>query len=157
ETPLRNFWIALIAFSIAVGLLVVGERDHYGVAHLTLLSMFALGLTLLASRFCSSRAVAWLIVAGCAIDFGLGVFFQGGVEPLENPPGHAVFATLTVNDAGIDFPAPPDALSQPAWSNWFRKHQFGLSEKWLSEIDKFRPNDPAVEPAKSAIRPTLDQ
>ena len=157
ETPMRTFWIALIAFTVAVGLLVVGERDHYGVAHLTLLSMFALGLTLLANRFFTSRTVAWLIVAGCAIDFGLGVFLQTSVEHMENTPGRAVFATLTMNDAGIDFPAPPDSLSQPAWSNWFRKHQFGLSEKWLTEMDKFRPGDPAVEPAKAAIRPTLDQ
>lgn len=157
ETPLRNFWIALIAFTVAVGLLVVGERDHYGVAHLTLLSMFALGLTLLANRFFTSRMVAWLIVAGCAIDFGLGVFLQASVEHLENTPGHAVFATITLGDNGIDFPTPPDSLSQPAWSNWFRKHQLVLSEKWLNEIDKFRPGDAAVEPAKAAIRPTLEQ
>jgi pimeloyl-ACP methyl ester carboxylesterase len=80
ETPLRNFWMALIAFTIAVGLLVVGERDYFGVAHLTLLAMFALGLTLLANRFGGSRLVATLIVAGCAIDFGLGVFLQARIE-----------------------------------------------------------------------------
>jgi len=68
-----------------------------------------------------------------------------------------VFATLTISDAGIDFPAPPDSLSQPAWKNWFNKHQFGLSEKWLSELDKFRPGDPAVEPVKREVRPTLEQ
>jgi hypothetical protein len=153
----RRFWIALIAFTVAVGLLVVGERDHYGIGHLTLLAMFALGLTLLANRFGSSRTVALLIIAGCAIDFGLGVFLQTRIEHLENTPGRPVFATLTLSDAGIDFAAPPDSLSQPAWSNWFRKHQFGLSEKWLREINSFRPGDPAVESAKAAIRPTLEQ
>lgn len=155
---LRNFWLALIAFSVTVGLLVVGERDYYGVGHLTLLSMFALGLTLLAARFGSKRGVALLIVAGCAIDFGLGVFLQARVEHLENTPGHTVFSGLMLSKAGIDIATPgPHALSAAAWGNWFRKHQYALSEKWSRELAAFRPNDPAVEPTKSAIRPTLEQ
>jgi hypothetical protein len=156
RTPRRQFWIALVAFSIIVGLLVVGERDYYGIGHLTLMAMFALGLVLLANRFGSSRIAAMLIVAGCAIDFGLGVYLQARVEHLENTPSHPIFGTLSLAGGNLDFPAPPDTLSQPAWANWFRKHQFGLSQKWIREMDAFRPGDPAVEPAKAAIRPTLD-
>src|ERR1051326_3343138 len=133
DLPQRGFWIALIGFIVAVGLLVVGERDYFGVAHLTLISLFALGLTLLASRFGRSRTVAVLIVSGCAIDFGLGVFLQARIEHLENTPERPVFATLAVGDAGIDFPAPADTLSQPAWGNWFRKHQLAYSEKRWEE------------------------
>jgi hypothetical protein len=157
DTPLRNFWIAMIAFTAGVGLLVVGERDYFGVGQLTLVPLFALGLTLLANRFGSSRGVAMLIVAGCAIDFGLGVFLQARMEHLENTPTHAVFGTLALAGDNIDFPMPPDTLSQPAWANWFRKHQVGLSRKWLHELDGFRPGDPAVEPSKAALRPTLEK
>jgi hypothetical protein len=157
-TPLRTFWIALIAFSVTVGLLVVGERDYYGVAHLTLLSMFALGLTLLAVRFGSARSVALMIVAGCAIDFGLGIFLQARVEHLENTSDRTVFGGLTLNAAGIDIAtANPDSLSSAAWGNWFRKHQYALSRQWSGDLAAFRPNDPALEPTKAAIRPTLEQ
>jgi hypothetical protein len=157
QTPYRHFWIAMIAFTAAIGLLVVGERDYFGVGQLTLVPLFALGLTLLANRFGSARGVALLIIAGAAIDFGLGLFLQARMEHLENTPSHAVFGTMTLTADNIDFPAPPDTLSQPAWANWFRKHQVALSRQWLREMDGFRPGDPAVEPTKAALRPTLDK
>jgi hypothetical protein len=157
-TSLRKFWLALIAFTVTIGLLVVGERDYYGVAHLTLLAMFALGLTLLALRFGSSRAIALVIVAGCAIDFGLGVFLQARVEHLENTGNRTVFGGLTLSAAGIDIAtANSDSLSSAAWGNWFRKHQYSLSHQWARDLAAFRPNDPALEPTKAAIRPTLEQ
>jgi hypothetical protein len=156
--PRRNFWIALIAFAVAVGLLVVGERDYYGVGHLTLISLFAIGLALLAGRFGSSRGVAMLIVAGCAIDFGLGVFLQARVEHLENTPERTVFGGLVLANGTIDMAVSgPDALSGPAWMNWFRKHQYEYGEKWLRELQAFHPGDPAFEQTKAAIRPTLEQ
>ena len=51
----RNFWLMLIAFSLLIGLAVVGERDYFGVAHLTLVPLELLGLTLLSARFFSRR------------------------------------------------------------------------------------------------------
>jgi hypothetical protein len=154
----RNFWLALIAFSVVVGILVVGERDHFGVAHLTLLAMFAIGLALLATRFGSSRGVALAIVAGCAIDFGLGVFLQARVEHLENTPEDTVFSGLTLSNAGIEIAAPrAGSLYSAAWGNWFRKHQYALSRQWASDLAAFRPNDPTLEPSKAALRPTLDK
>ena len=154
----RNFWLALIAFAVAVGILVVGERDHYGVGHLTLISLFALGLTLLASRFRWSRVVALAIVAGCAIDFGLGVFLQARVEHEENTTERTIFSGLTLSSAGIDIATPvAGSLSSPAWGNWFRKHQYAYSVKWRRELDAFHPEDRSFDAAKAAIRPTLDQ
>jgi hypothetical protein len=70
----RNFWLMLIGFSLVVGLAVVGERDYFGVAHLTLVPMELLGITLLAGRFVSRRRIALLIVAGCAIDFAWSIW-----------------------------------------------------------------------------------
>ena len=46
----RKFWAWLIASVSLVGLAVVGERDLLGAAHLTLIPIEVLGLTLLASR-----------------------------------------------------------------------------------------------------------
>jgi hypothetical protein len=141
-----------------VGVLVVGERDYFGVGHLTLLTMFALGLTLLATRFGRARAVALLIVAGCVIDFGLGVFLQVRIEHLENTPDSTVFSGLTLSSAGIDIATPREgSLSAAAWGNWFRKHQYGYSVKWLHDMMAFHPEDSALAPAKAAIRPTLEQ
>jgi hypothetical protein len=156
--PWRRFWLWLIAFSIATGLAVVGERDFYGVGHLTLISLFALGLTLLASRFGRARWAALVIIAGCAIDFGLGVFLQARVEHEENSAHHTVFAGLTLSEAGIDIATPVEgSLSAAAWGNWFRKHQYALSVQWRRDLDAFHPGDPRFEAAKAAIRPTLDR
>jgi hypothetical protein len=158
QGALRNFWLALIAFSVSIGVLVVGERDYFGVGHLTLLSLFALGLTFLATRFGRARGVALLIVAGCAIDFGLGVFLQARAEHLENTPESTVFGGLTLSNAGIDIATPREgSLSTAAWGNWFRKHQYGYAVKWLHDMMTFHPEDPTFAPTKAAIRPTLDQ
>jgi hypothetical protein len=156
----RNFWLALLGFSVAVCFLVVGERDYYGVAHLTLIPLFALGLTLLAAQFAgwSTRPLAWLIVAGCAVDFSLGVFLQARIEHLENTAGKTVFAGLNFRNGTFDIATPMEgSLSNIAWGNWYRKHQYALSEKWLRELAGFRPNDPAVEPFKAAVLPTIQQ
>jgi hypothetical protein len=45
----------LIGFSLVIGFAVVGERDSFGVAHLALVPMELLGITLLAARFSSRR------------------------------------------------------------------------------------------------------
>src|ERR1019366_8454186 len=80
----RNFWLMFIGFSLLTGLAAVGERDYFGSAHLTLVPLELLGLTLLAARFRTGRWIAWLIVAGCAIDFSLGIFFHTRVQHLDN-------------------------------------------------------------------------
>jgi hypothetical protein len=155
----RNFWLALLGFSVAACFLVVGERDYYGVAHLTLIPLFALGLTLLAARFTRRPPlVAWLIVAGCAVDFSLGVFLQARIEHLENTAKKTVFAGLNFRNGTFDIATPVEgSLSTFAWGNWYRKHQYALSQKWLQELVGFRPNDPAVQPSKAAVLPTIEQ
>src|SRR5215467_13886876 len=49
------FWIAFALFCPVVGILVVGERDKFGVAHLTLLALEALALALLADVLARRR------------------------------------------------------------------------------------------------------
>lgn len=149
----RNFWLMLIGFSLVVGLAVVGERDYFGVAHLTLVPMELLGITLLAGRFVSRRRIALLIVAGCAIDFSLGVFFHARVQHLDNTAEHTYFTGLSYGSGQFLIGAPgPDSLNMAAWRNWMAKHHIVLCEKWLGLGEAYRRGDPAVEAAKVDLR-----
>ena len=149
----RNFWLMLIGFSLLIGLAVVGERDYFGVAHLTLVPMELLGITLLAGRFVSRRRIALLIVAGCAIDFSLGVFFHARVQHLDNTAEHTYFTGLSYGSGQFLIGAPgPDSLNMAAWRNWMAKHHIVLCEKWLGLGEAYRRGDPAVEAAKVDLR-----
>ena len=72
--PEWRFWRIMIPFCVVAGVAVVGERDLFGSAHLTMLPLEVLGLSLIAASFPWRRKVAVWLLAGCAIDFGLGVF-----------------------------------------------------------------------------------
>src|SRR5271156_1257231 len=87
----RTFWLYLVPFVVVAGIAVVGERDNIGVAHLTLIPIEALGVTLIAASFPWPRWTAALLIAGCLIDFSLGVFLQARVESFDNTPQNAVF------------------------------------------------------------------
>ncbi len=67
-----------------LGIAVVGERDLMGVAHLTLLPIELLGITMLAAAFPWRRGLAVMIVAGCVFDFALGIFLHRRVQHLDN-------------------------------------------------------------------------
>jgi hypothetical protein len=152
----RNFWLMLIGFSLLIGLAVVGERDYFGVAHLTLIPLELLGLTLLAARFFSRRLIALLIVAGCAVDFSLGVFFHARVQHLDNTAGHTYFTGLSYgNGQFIIGGAGPDSLNIYAWRNWLGKHHVALNEKWLGLGEAYRRGDPEMEPAKADLRAAI--
>jgi hypothetical protein len=152
----RNFWLMLIGFSLPIGLAVVGERDYFGVAHLTLVPLELLGITFLAARFYSRRLVAYLMVAGCAIDFSLGVFFHAHVQHLDNTAEHTYFTGLSYgNGQFVIGGAGPDSLNISAWRNWFDKHHVVLCEKWLATGEAYGRGDPAVEPAKVDLRAAI--
>jgi len=91
----RKFWLALITFCTIVGIAVVGERDYWGVAHLTLLSLQILGISLLAGSFPLPRWAGIALIAGCVIDFSLGVFLQARVENMEDTGQRTAFPGLT--------------------------------------------------------------
>jgi hypothetical protein len=154
----RNFWLMLIGFSLLIGLAVVGERDYFGVAHLTLLPLELLGITLLAARFFTSRLVKWLIIAGCAFDFTMGVLLQAHIQHLDNNAEHTYFTGLTFSAAQGQFQigAPgPDSLNAGAWSNWIGKHQSLLTETWSRAGEAYHHGDPAFEPAKANLRASM--
>jgi hypothetical protein len=152
----RNFWLMLIGFSLPIGLAVVGERDHFGVAHLALVPLELLGITLLAARFFSRRRIALLIVAGCAIDFSLGIFFHARVQHLDNTAEHTYFTGLSYgNGQFLIGAAGPDSLNINAWRNWLGKHHVALCEKWLGMGEAYHRGDPALEPARVDLRAAI--
>ena len=125
-------------------------------AHLTLLPLELLGLTLLAARFFSRRWIAYLIVAGCAIDFSMGVFLHARVQHLDNTAEHTYFTGLSFGNGQFLIGAPgPDSLNMAAWRNWMAKHQMALCRSWLALGEGFRPGDPAFEPAKADLRAAI--
>ncbi|HTT65961.1 MAG TPA: hypothetical protein VMG35_29125 [Bryobacteraceae bacterium] len=152
----RAFWIGLVVWSVVVGIAVVGEGDPLGVAHLTLVPMAVLGMTLLASRFASSRAVAVVVIVGCAIDFSLGVFLHARIEHLENTPDRPVFLGLIFMQGqfrtGL---VSEDSLSPMAWDNWMHKHEYQLADEWGKQVEGTHPGDPAYEAAKMTARQGL--
>ena len=131
----REFWLWLIGASVILGLAVVGERDPYGTAHLTLLPMQLLGLTLLASRFRQSRVPALLLMAGCVIDFSLGVFLHLHVQHLENTAERTYFAGPSVRNGRAGVFPPEDGLSGYASENWLEKHELANITKWTRELE----------------------
>ena len=152
----RAFWLMLIGFSLAIGLAVVGERDTFGVAHLTLIPVELVGLAWLAGRFATRRGLALALVAGCALDFGFGVFLQARVEHLDNDSGRTYFTGLTFTGQQFQIGAPgPDTIGGAAWRNWMAKHHVAFCERWLAAGEEFRRGDPALEPVKVDFRAAI--
>ena len=156
RTPERNFWLALIPFAIAACFLLAGERDHFGQAHIVLISMMALGLTLLAANFTRRRAISLAIVAGCAIDFSLGIFLPTRVEHLENTARSMPFTRIQFGSIVMDIAqANSDTLSRFSGGNWFRKHQYALAGKWLQELATAYPDGRGLTAAQASARDAL--
>ncbi len=157
-----RFWRVLIPCSVIVGIAVVGERDHFGSAHLTLIPMEVLGLSLIAAAFPWRRVAAIAIVAGCIVDFSLGVFLQARVEALENTPQRTVFTTgLNLGYGAFQMGSPTrDGLSEMAWGNWFFKHRFALCRRYLGILADSRPSDAegreVVSRAQAQLRQDLN-
>jgi hypothetical protein len=151
----RMFWIGLIVWSVVVGIAVVGERDRFGAAHLTLLPMATLGMTLVASRFAASRTLAWAVLVGCVIDFSMGVLLQARMQHLENTPERLVFPGLVFGSPVSDRVS-KDSLSPIAWDNWMHKHEYRLAEDWGHSVDEFNADDPSLDVARANARRELD-
>jgi hypothetical protein len=153
-----RFWRVLVPCAVVVGIAVVGERDHFGCAHATLLTLEVLGLSLIAAAFPWPRMVAPVILAGCIVDFSLGVFLQARIEALENTPQRTVF-TAVLNPASASFHrgAPTrDGLSDLAEWNWFAKHRFALCQRYLGILAGYRPPTPQARATAARAQARLE-
>ena len=153
----RRFWAALVPFVVVLGVASAGERDFFGVAHLTLLPLTLMGLTLLAAEMMTRRALAVALLCGCAVDFGFGVWLHMHVESLENTPRRTVFRGLEFHGAGASIATPgPDSLSQTAWINWLQKHQYALAGEWLAAMRQRSDRDPGFAQRAQGVMATLE-
>jgi hypothetical protein len=130
----RRFWIWFVPVCVLLGIASVGERDPLGVAHLTLLSLMALGLAFLAGRP-MRRGIVTALAIGCALDLLLGVGLQIAIEQRERLPAGSEFSAAGLRPADVRMGGLA-SLSQSAQANWFRKHQFALCSEWVSQLRK---------------------
>jgi hypothetical protein len=147
----RVFWILLIPFCVATGIAVAGERDEIGLAHLTLLPIAMLGLTLIAGWFPLPRKLFALVLAGCALDFSLGILLQERVQSQENSPQHTVFSVELGPGGVMADTAGPDALSRATDANWVAKHHPQLARQWGAEVSAYQPRDEAGRQVKERL------
>jgi hypothetical protein len=142
--PERNFWLAFLPVIVLLGIGVVGEADLMGLAHLTLMPIEALGITLIAASFPWNRALAAVLLVGCALDFSLGIFLQEKVESLQNSPQHTYFGGLSVeNNRLITGAQGPETIGGAAWLNWFWKSRDAIHKQWLEQLSHL-PQGPGV-------------
>jgi hypothetical protein len=144
DKPVRpewRFWRVMIPFCVLAGIAVVGERDVFGSAQLTMLPLEVLGLSLIAASFpWRGNLAVWLLI-GCSIDFGLGVLLQARTEALENTPAQTVFTAAVRPWDGTwqRGSSRSSSLSVAAWENWFAKHRFALTRRMLANLKTFHP------------------
>jgi hypothetical protein len=157
-SPQRNFWLMFVPFLFAASFILAGERALFGIAHLILMSAFAIGLTFLAANFTRRRWISWLIVAGCAIDFTFGIFIEARIEHLENTAQRMPFTRIQFDRQVMDLaPANDDTLARTAGENWFRKHQFALSQKWLAGLALSHPEGRGLNASQISARDRLQE
>ena len=140
----RNFWLAFIPVVILLGIAVVGEPDLMGVAHLTLMPLVTLGVTLIAASFPWGRFVTVLLIAGCVVDFAFGIYLHARVQNFENTPGRTIFSGLTMqNNQVIPGGQGPDTLGGASWLNWVWKSRDKIMHEWLQELGAL-PQSPGI-------------
>ncbi len=155
RTPEQNFWLVFLPVIFVLGIAVVGEPDLMGLAHLTLMPLEALGITLLAASFPWSRTAALLLLAGCLIDFSFGIFLQARVQNLDNTPQHTIFEGMKIENKQIRTGVSgPDSLGFPAWLNWFWKNQSALQRQWIRQLRDL-PQTPSVRKLADQMRVTI--
>ena len=153
-----RFWLVFVPCCVLAGIMVVGERDSLGDAHLTLLALEAMGLALVAGTLPMRRALAVALVAGCVADFSLGILLQARVENLENAPGEMVFSGLTVADGKYSVGQPgPDSLSGTAWRNWYRKHQYELCKLWVAELAPYMDKEAGARQLATELKSQIEE
>jgi hypothetical protein len=156
----RAFWLTFLPCCILLGIAVVGERDPFGSAHLTLLPLETLGLTLLAATFPWKRVVAAAILVGCLIDFTLGIWLHVHVESYENTPQKTVFDTA-LRPADGEFQPGPKSLAGlyggTAWINWFLKHKYQILQRYETILAPYEPTDPEERRTVHRLRSKLDR
>ncbi|HEX9637922.1 MAG TPA: hypothetical protein VGB99_10330 [Acidobacteriota bacterium] len=140
----RRFWLGLAALSACIGVIVVGEREPTGVAHVTLQPLVLLGVSLLAASFAAlPAALRWTILAACLVDFGLGVFLHHHLQNAENRAGgqpDLFRPVVEVSPPGNRYTLEVHSdLSRTAAANWLMKHRHRLVQDLARTLERSEP------------------
>ena len=156
--PERRFWTIMVPACSLLGVAVVGERSVLGTPQLTLLALEILGLSLLACHFLDlPRALRYLVIVGCAMDFWFGVLLQARVESLENTREQIVFKDAFVG--GDESPKQlgiTGAISQNTWANWATKHRYEIVARTLATAPQRYGNDASFQQAWPSMKTKLE-
>jgi len=118
----RRFWGLLLLFCVPLAIVVHGERDTFGVAHVTLQPIILLGVTFLAAAFPRlPKPARWFIVAGCVVDFAAGILLHFRIQNLTFRIG------MRAGRAYVDRSEVGKMLSTFGMGNCLRKQNFGLA------------------------------
>lgn len=116
----RRFWLAFVPICTVLGVAVVGERDHFGLAHVCLPPLVLLGVALVAATFPRlPRLVRTALTAGAAFDFALGIFLQFRLE-------NVAYRAETIVGKTIAGPVGAPGLSRVASANFVIKNGYRL-------------------------------
>jgi hypothetical protein len=137
----KAFWVAFLLSATVLGCVVVGTREPLGLGHGTFLSLELLGLTLLATRISRRDILTTVVLAGCILDFSLGILLNAHVQSFENGNGKNYFSELVFSGSVRHADPGPDTLSEVAWQNWFEKHQRALCDRWLTDLPERYKNE----------------
>jgi hypothetical protein len=152
QRPARMFWLAFVPFVLVLGVAVHGERDLFGVAHVTLQPLVVIGLTFLAANFPSlSRFARYLVVVGCAVDFAAGMAPHIWLQHFENTREETIFSD-PVTQIASNSSQPQRVFSQWTWTNWFSKHQLMLSSRWIEELGRTAAGNSVAEKLKTELQ-----
>jgi hypothetical protein len=87
----------------------------------------------------------FLVLAGCAVDFSLGVFLNAHIQSLEENAPRPFFGALEFSETALERAIPASGLSDFAWINWFGKHRVALCDQWLAQLPEHNKSNPTFE------------
>jgi 4-amino-4-deoxy-L-arabinose transferase-like glycosyltransferase len=157
---LRRFWLALAIVCTLGGIAVHGERDQFGVTHVTLQPLVLLGVTAVAAWLPSlPAALRWLVLVGCLADFGMGAALQFWMQGKDNDsPEKPVFRFepgVVRTDHGPAFTfARETELSGSAFGNWLAKNRQALLARHVRELAQH--NSPVAAALRVRVQAALD-
>jgi hypothetical protein len=118
ETAL--FWAALTGSALLLGIASNGAPDMFGLAHVSLQPLAAIGIAALAGTWNRWPPLARrLALGGWLVDLVLGIAFQVGIQA-------RVFGPETADRLGL-FANAPEPTSGAAAANWYVKQALGIS------------------------------
>jgi hypothetical protein len=124
--PINPFWLVFLSLSALLTIATVPQVQVWGSAHLALQPEVLLGLAMLAGAAARlGKPFKTALLAGCAIDFVMGILLQVHLE-------NRVFTVLNLANGAPLVLSPQGSLSRASQSNFYIKQFYGM--KFIGDI-----------------------